>query len=137
MLNAMSHPYYLDESTFNFRGIRSNFSYLFHFAMKFMKTNRIAPDGMPHFVGSYLGQFCLPMSHKKDTRLIWVNVIALLLQCNTRRHHYLDGFGSGKSVLFATNSSSELYNCFNIFRNFAQSSHWADLSLCCLATHLF
>ena len=43
--------------------------------MKFMKANRIAPDGTSHFVASYLGLFCLPMSHKKDARLIWVNVL--------------------------------------------------------------
>ena len=27
---------------------------------------------MPHFVASDLGLHCLPMSHKKYTRLIWV-----------------------------------------------------------------
>ena len=48
-------------------------SFLFHFSMKSMLTNRIDPDGMPCFVASHLGLFCLPMSHKKDSRLIWVN----------------------------------------------------------------
>ena len=38
--------------------------------MKFMSANRIAPDGTP---ASHLEIFCLPMSHKKDARLIWVN----------------------------------------------------------------
>ena len=28
---------------------------------------------MQHFAASYLGLFCLPMSHKKDARKIWVN----------------------------------------------------------------
>ena len=41
--------------------------------MKIMCANRIAPDGMPRFAASHLGLFCLPMSHKKDARLIWVN----------------------------------------------------------------
>ena len=36
MTNGFSHPYHLDESTFIFRGIRSIFSFLFHFSMKFM-----------------------------------------------------------------------------------------------------
>ena len=27
---------------------------------------------MPRFAASHLGLFCLPMSHKKDARLIWV-----------------------------------------------------------------
>ena len=31
------------------------------------------PDQMPYFVASDLVFHCLPMSHKKDTRLIWVN----------------------------------------------------------------
>ena len=63
----------MDESTFIFRGIRSDFSFLFHFSMKIMSANRIAPDGTPRFAASHLGLFCLPMSHKKDARLIWVN----------------------------------------------------------------
>ena len=42
--------------------------------MKIMYANRIAPDGMPRFAASHLGLFCLPMSHKKDARLIWVNM---------------------------------------------------------------
>ena len=39
-----------------------------------MSANRIAPDGTPRFAASYLGLFCLPMPHKKDTSLIWVKV---------------------------------------------------------------
>ena len=71
--NGFFHPYHLDESTFIFRDIRSDFSFLFHFSMKIMSANRIAPDGTPRFSASHLGLFCLPMSHKKDARLIWVN----------------------------------------------------------------
>ena len=70
--NGLSHPYHLDESTFIYMGIRSGFSFLFHFLMKIMSANRIAPDGMPRLAASNLGLFCLPMSHKKGTRLIWV-----------------------------------------------------------------
>ena len=55
-----------------FRGIGRNFSFLFHFLMKILSANRIAPDGTPRFATSHLGLFCLPMSHKKDARLIWV-----------------------------------------------------------------
>ena len=33
--NGISHHYQLDESTFIFSGIRSDFSFLFHFSMKF------------------------------------------------------------------------------------------------------
>ena len=70
--NGISHPYHLDESTFIHRGIRSDFSFLFHFSMKIKIANRIAPDGTPRFAASHLGLFCLPMTHKKDARLIWV-----------------------------------------------------------------
>ena len=70
MTHRLSDPYQLDESTFVFRGIRSDFSFLFHFSMKFMKANRITPDWTPPFAGSHLGLFCLPISHKMDVRLI-------------------------------------------------------------------
>ena len=48
--------------------------------MKFMWANRIAPDGMPRFAASNLGLFCLPMSHKKDARLIWVKKSEKMLE---------------------------------------------------------
>ena len=40
--NGLSHPYHLDESTFIFRVIRSNFSFLFHFWREFISANRIS-----------------------------------------------------------------------------------------------
>ena len=48
------------------------FSFLFHFSMKVKIANRIVPGGTSHFAASHLGLFCLPMSHRKDDRLIWV-----------------------------------------------------------------
>ena len=73
MTNGLSHHYQIGESTFIFRGVRNDFSFLFHFLMKFLLANGIAPDGTPRFAVSHLGLSCLPMSHKKDARLIWVN----------------------------------------------------------------
>ena len=70
MMNGLSHSYHLDESTFILRDIRSYFEFLTNFSMKFLLTNRIAPDGAPLAAVSHLGLFCLPMPHKKDTRLI-------------------------------------------------------------------
>ena len=55
-----------------------HFHFLFHFSMKFMSANRIAPDGTPRFAASHLGLFCLPMSHEKDARLICVKIIAVV-----------------------------------------------------------
>ena len=46
------------------------FFILFHFSIKIMLANSIAPDGTPRFAASHLGLFCLPMSHKKDARLM-------------------------------------------------------------------
>ena len=46
------------------------FYFLSHFSMKFLCANRIVPDGTPRSAASHLGLCCLPMSHKKDARLI-------------------------------------------------------------------
>ena len=70
LTTAFSHRYHLGESSIDYRGVRCEFDYLFHFSMNFLKANRIAPDGTPRSVASHLGLFCLPMSHKKDARLI-------------------------------------------------------------------
>ena len=63
------HPYQMGESTLNFRVSRSDFSILFHFTMKLIKANRIAPDAnriAPE------GAILFAFVPKKDTRLIWV-----------------------------------------------------------------
>ena len=36
LTNGFFHHYQLDESTFIFRGVKSDFQFLFHFAMKFL-----------------------------------------------------------------------------------------------------
>ena len=76
MTNKLSHPYHLDESTFTFRGIRRNLYFLFPCMMNFLCANRIAPDGMPHFVTSDQGLFCL----SKDTRLIPVKAQVVIIE---------------------------------------------------------
>ena len=40
------------------------------FSMRLLLANRIAPDGKLRSAASHLGLYCLPMSHKKDARLI-------------------------------------------------------------------
>ena len=72
LTNRLSHHYHLGESTFYFRGFRCDFKFLSHFSTKFLRAYRIAPDGTPHSAASHLGLYCLPMSHKKDARLIQV-----------------------------------------------------------------
>ena len=65
--NGYSHPYHLDEPTFIFRGIRSNFSLLFQFLMEFNSANRIVwgyslclcpikKDGGPAYMSWFRGQ---------------------------------------------------------------------------------
>ena len=55
--------------------------------MVFCKQNSGDLDQRPHPVASDLGLHCLPMSHKKEARLIWVkpmhkNMMAILcLHC--------------------------------------------------------
>ena len=70
MTNGLSHHYNLGESTFILGDIRGDFRFLFTFSMNFLLANRIAPDGTPRSASSHLGLFCLPMSHKKNARLI-------------------------------------------------------------------
>ena len=57
-------------SPFSFLGVLGViFIFLSHFSMKFLRANRIAPDGALRSAASHLGLFCLPMSHKRDDRL--------------------------------------------------------------------
>ena len=55
LTNGFSHHYQLGESTFIFRGDRSNFYFLSQFSIKFLFANRIAPDGTPRSGASHLG----------------------------------------------------------------------------------
>ena len=60
-------------SPFSFLGVLGViFIFSSHFSMKFLRANRIAPDGLTRSVASHLDLelCCLPMSHKKDARLI-------------------------------------------------------------------
>ena len=36
-------------------------------------SKQYSPDWRPRFAASHLGLFCLPLSYKKDARLLWVN----------------------------------------------------------------
>ena len=49
-----------------------------------MQANSGDPDQTPHSVASHLGLHCLPMSHKKDARHIWVKNAIILLSHNIR-----------------------------------------------------
>ena len=61
------HPYQMDQSTFILGASGVIFFYFSPFLMKFISANRIATDVTLPFAR-------LPMSHKKDDRLIWISV---------------------------------------------------------------
>ena len=69
LMNGLAHHYQLAESVVILWDTRSDFNFLFHFLMKVLIANSIAPDGMPCSVASHHGLQCLPMSQKKDARL--------------------------------------------------------------------
>ena len=50
-----------------------------------MQTNSGYPDQRPDNVASDLGRHCLPMSHKKDARHIWVKNAIILLSYKSFR----------------------------------------------------
>ena len=51
-----------------------------------MQANSGDPDQTPHSVASDLGLHCLPMSHKKDARHIWVKNSIILLSHESSRN---------------------------------------------------
>ena len=62
-------------SPFPFEGLLGG---IFHFYSNLNRTfceQKVHgdPDQAPHSAASDLGLHCLPMSHKKDARLIWAN----------------------------------------------------------------
>ena len=50
------------------------FSFLLKFQKKLLFADSGKSDQMPRFVASDLVLQCLPMSHKKGARRIWVNI---------------------------------------------------------------
>ena len=55
LTNEFTHHCHLEESTVIFKGIRIDFRFLFHFSMKILFANRIAPDGTPRSAASHRG----------------------------------------------------------------------------------
>ena len=55
---------------------------IYNFFQILKVANSDEPDQTPRSVSSDLVLHCLPMSCKKDTRLIWVNVYVLALSGN-------------------------------------------------------
>ena len=85
MANGLACHYHLEMSTVLYRGIRSDFDIFFHFSMKFLQANRIAPGGKPYSAASHLALYCLPISNKKDARLY---ELKRLLFCDNLEKNY-------------------------------------------------
>ena len=64
--NGISHSYQLDQSISVLKIIGRYYSFYSNFKRPRCKD----PDHMPGSAGSDLGLHCLPISHKKDARLI-------------------------------------------------------------------
>ena len=72
----MSHSYQLDQSISNLRVVGWYYHSHSNSNRRFCKqTVEGDPDQTPHSVASDLGLHCLPMSYKKDARLILVSQI--------------------------------------------------------------
>ena len=80
MPNVFSHPHQLDESISNFLLVG-----IFHF-YSILKENPVSKQWRTlsdaAFAASDLVLHCLPMSHKKDARLIWETADLLALVCD-------------------------------------------------------
>ena len=69
--NVFSHPYQLDESISNFRDVGWHCQVIFiQILMENYVSKQCRTDQTPR---SDLILHCLPMSPKKDARLVWVN----------------------------------------------------------------
>ena len=75
LMNGFSHHYHLGQSTFIFRGVRSDFKILFIFSMKMPLANIIAPDGTPRSAASHLGYYVCPCPIKGMPGLNELNTI--------------------------------------------------------------
>ena len=69
VMNGLSHPYYLDEFTSIFRGIRSFFHFI-SFFYEFPVSKQNSPRWDAAFCRVTSGAILFSMSHKKDTRLM-------------------------------------------------------------------
>ena len=62
----------MDPPISDVKGCWVAFFILFKFELNILQENSADPDQTPLYVASDLGLYCLPMSHIKDARLIWV-----------------------------------------------------------------
>ena len=67
--NVFSHPYQLDETISNYRVV-GGVLHFYSFKRQLCKQNSGESYQTPRFAASDMVLHCLPMSHKKDARLI-------------------------------------------------------------------
>ena len=80
MPNGISHSCQLKMSILNFRGVSLYFFQILLELFNILLANSEDPDQTPHYAVSDMGLHCLPMSHKKDARHIWVKCMKNLFE---------------------------------------------------------
>ena len=68
--NGLSNSYQLDQSNSNSNVLGGIIFSSSKFQLKILSANSEDPDQTPHYALSDLDLRCLPVSHKKDARLI-------------------------------------------------------------------
>ena len=75
--SGLGHPYQLEESISNFRGVWCNVSFYFIFWLKFLYANSADTDQTTRSAASDLDLHCLLKSQKRGAWLIWVKHYAI------------------------------------------------------------
>ena len=90
---------------------------IFYFSMKFMEANRLVPDRTPRFAASHLGLLCLPMSHKKDARRIWVkhSLFKIIFAYIYTTKHYTSNIGLEQKLRAYLGFSPDRHILFCLF----------------------
>ena len=91
MPNGIPHSFQLDQSISYFRVFGWYFPFLFKFQKKLLFANSRETDQTPRYVASDLVLYCLPMSNKKDARLIWVCVYNTMIILEFRESDVMPG----------------------------------------------
>ena len=100
--NRISQSYQLDQSISVLRVVGSYFSFVFKFWLKILEANSGNPDQTPRSAASDLGLHCLPVSHKKDARLLWVIVpIECCPLCHSQ-HHFINLLEDSEFLLYSS-----------------------------------
>ena len=81
MLNVFCPSLSIGRVNFSILGLLCGIFYFYsNYKRHFCNQTVVKPDQTPHIAVSDLSLHCLPMSHKRDARLIWAK-LTIALQC--------------------------------------------------------